>query len=177
LYSGRDHNRAIARLNGRTQSAHRLLRVLAIVILVVKRQPVQRENVERSLARKRVLNPRSTAVLLEARRRLPERPRRRSWVIGRSSSWLGSQFATRRTSRQRRSAQVNSILIFDLLLERFAFGVIADLMLLIYDVRFSPLSGRSFILLSRPKWAFPFKKLENFLRTNQVVRTVIAPKI
>src|SRR6267143_4268921 len=36
--------------------------------------------------------PRSTAVLLEARRRLPERPRRRSWVIGRSSRWLGFQF-------------------------------------------------------------------------------------
>src|SRR5260370_42621676 len=34
--------------------------------------------------------PRSTAVLLEARRRLPERPRRRkAWVIGGGSQWLG----------------------------------------------------------------------------------------
>src|SRR5882672_1641458 len=75
--------------------------------------------------------PRSTAVLLEARRRLPERPRRRSWVIGRSSRWLGFQFATQRTSRQRRSAQVNSILIFDLRLlsscwSDFAFGLLAS---------------------------------------------------
>src|SRR6266404_2514039 len=56
--------------------------------------------------------PRSTAVLLEARRKLPERPRRRSWVIGRSSRWLGFRATTNIT--QPRSAQVNSSLIFDL---------------------------------------------------------------
>src|SRR5258708_22434626 len=52
---GRDHDHAITRLNGRTQGAHRFRRVLAIVILGVERQPVQGENVERSLGRKRVL--------------------------------------------------------------------------------------------------------------------------
>src|SRR6267378_1739080 len=54
--------------------------------------------------------PRSTAVLLEARRKLPEKPRRRSWVI--SSRWLGFRATTNITHR--RSAQVNSSLIFDL---------------------------------------------------------------
>src|SRR5713101_3550124 len=56
--------------------------------------------------------PRSTAVLLEARRKLPERPRRRNWVIGRSSRWFGFGATTNIT--QPRSAQVNSSLIFDL---------------------------------------------------------------
>src|SRR5882757_9232463 len=55
---------------------------------------------------------RSTAVLLEAQRKLPERPRRRSWVIGRSSRWLGFRATANITQSQ--SAQVNSSLIFDL---------------------------------------------------------------
>src|SRR5882672_10025447 len=42
-------------LYGRTQGAHRFRCVLGIIILVVERHPVQRENVERSPGHKRVL--------------------------------------------------------------------------------------------------------------------------
>jgi len=52
---GRDHDDAIARLDGRTQGAHQFRCVLAIIILVVERYPVQREDVERGPGRKRVL--------------------------------------------------------------------------------------------------------------------------
>src|SRR6267154_6212003 len=100
---GRDQDHTIARLNGRTQGAHRFWCVLGVLILVVEWDPVQRENAECNPGRKRVLRPRSTAVLLEARRRLPERPRRDGWVIGGGSIWSGFQRVTRRTSRQRRS--------------------------------------------------------------------------
>src|SRR3979411_1529119 len=53
----RDHNHAVARLDGRTQGVHRFRCVLAIVILVVERHPVKGEDVERGLGRKRVLKP------------------------------------------------------------------------------------------------------------------------
>src|SRR6202171_1017222 len=52
---GRDHDPDIARLDCRTQIAHRFGCVLAIIILVVERHPVQRENAERGLGRKPVL--------------------------------------------------------------------------------------------------------------------------
>jgi hypothetical protein len=52
---GRWHDHAIARLNGRTQGVSRFRCVLGVIILVVERQLVQRENVERGLGRKRVL--------------------------------------------------------------------------------------------------------------------------
>src|SRR5260370_22425042 len=52
---GRDHDHAIARLNGRTKGAHRFRCVLGVIILVVERHPVQRENVERGPGPKRVL--------------------------------------------------------------------------------------------------------------------------
>src|SRR5438105_443732 len=68
---------------------------------------------------------RSTAVLLEARRKLPERPRRRSWVIGRSSRWLGFRATTNITQSQ--SAQVNSSLIFDLMGSQLSSREIDDL--------------------------------------------------
>ena len=56
-------------------------------------------------------------------------------------------------------------------------GSLADLVLLICDVRFSPLSGRSSVLLSRPKWAFPFKKTRKFcVRTRPPVRILFAPE-
>src|SRR5258708_40248756 len=45
---GRDNNHAIARLDRRTQGAHRFRCVPAIIILVVRRHFVQREDVERS---------------------------------------------------------------------------------------------------------------------------------
>ena len=51
----RDHDHAIARVNGRTQGAHRFRCVLAIIIFVVKWHPVQREDVERRPGRKRGL--------------------------------------------------------------------------------------------------------------------------
>src|SRR5258708_39749967 len=51
---GRDHDHPIARRDGRTQRAHRFRRVLAIIILVVERHSVQREDVERGPGRKRV---------------------------------------------------------------------------------------------------------------------------
>jgi len=53
-----------------------------------------------------------SAVLLDARRKLLQRPRRPSWVIGRSPKWLGFRATTNIT--QPRLAQVNSSLIFDL---------------------------------------------------------------
>src|SRR5258708_24656287 len=51
----RDHDHAIAGLDGRTQDAHRFRCVLAVIVLVVERRPMQREDVERDLGRKRVL--------------------------------------------------------------------------------------------------------------------------
>src|SRR3979490_1197771 len=52
---GRDHDHAIARLDGRTQGAHRFRRVPGVIILVVERQPVQQKKVERSPGHKRGL--------------------------------------------------------------------------------------------------------------------------
>src|SRR5947209_1103402 len=51
----RDHDYAIARLYPHTQGAHRFRCVLAIIILIVERYPVQREDFERSLGRKHFL--------------------------------------------------------------------------------------------------------------------------
>src|SRR5712672_2924230 len=52
---GRDQDHTIARLNGRTQGAHRFWCVLGVLILVVEWDPVQRENAECNPGRKRVL--------------------------------------------------------------------------------------------------------------------------
>src|SRR4051812_29202038 len=101
----RDHDHAIARLDGRTQSTHRFGCVLGVIILVVERNRVQRENVERSPGPKGVLKTaKHRGAIGGAAQAAGEAEKRELGHRGRGSKWLGLQQTTRGTSRRRRSS-------------------------------------------------------------------------
>src|SRR6267378_8647177 len=110
----RDHDHTFALVNGRRKGTHRFGCVLGVIILVVERNRVQEENVERSPEPKRVLKAAKHRGAVGGAAQAAGEAEKAELGHRGGSRWLGFQLATRRTSRQRRSAQVNSILIFDL---------------------------------------------------------------
>ncbi len=95
----RDHDHTIAGRDGRTQSAHRFRRMLAIVILVVERHPMQREDIECGLGRKRILKAMKHRGAVGGAAQAPGEAEKaelghRGWF-----QWLGFEVATRGTSR------------------------------------------------------------------------------